>query len=89
MNNLLSLFLGLLAWGFGTAAILKKGRWQTSASLTACCLSLFFQLKEVQVQVLEQDWSALLDTWDTVVLCAGVLVTVTVVLNAIACSRIK
>ncbi len=86
MYNLISLLLGLLAWILGAAA-LRKNRWQSFASLSACCLSLFFQLTEALVQVREGDWSTLLDTWDTVVAAAALLVGVTLALNGMVVLR--
>ena len=88
MYNILSLSLGLLAWGLGFDAIRQRSP-RVFAGMCACCLSLFFQLAEVLVQVRERDWSTLLDTWDTVVFAAAVLVGVTILLNSIALLRYK
>ena len=80
MNNVFSLILGLCAWGLGLSSI-RRGLKRSVFSMGACCLSLFFQIREVLVQVNEQDWSCLLDTWDTVAACAGVLMVVIITLN--------
>ena len=87
MHNLLSILLGLLSWVLGVAA-LKKGIGFSLFSSISCCLSLYFQLREALVQVQEADWSCLLDTWDTVVLCAGMLIAVTITLNLLALLRL-
>jgi len=88
MYNFLSLALGLAAWGFGIAAICKRGcPWWILLSLTACGASLMNQLLEVRRRVDLGDWSALLDTMDTVVFAAGVLLAVTAALNLAAALR--
>ena len=88
MNNLLSLLLGLAAWGFGLAAVVKPGlRWLSPVSWTACGAALLFQLLEIHRRVELSDWSALLDTMDAVLLAAGVLLAVTILLNLTAFLR--
>lgn len=90
MYNILSLTLGLAAWGLGIAAICKKGcPWCVFFSLTACGTSLAGQLLEVRRRVVLSDWSALMDTMDAVVFAAGALLMVTAVLNLAAMLRGK
>lgn len=88
MYNILSLTLGLAAWGLGIAAICKNGcPWCILFSLTACGASLAGQLLEVRRRVALSDWTALMDTLDAVVFAAGVLLMVTTVLNLAAVLR--
>lgn len=90
MNNLLSLLLGLTSWGFGLGAILKPGvQWLSPASFLGCGVSLMFQLAEIRRRVGLQDWSALLDTMDAVLLAAGILLSFTFLLNLIAFLKAK
>lgn len=90
MNNLLSLLLGLVSWGLGLGAIFKPGlRWLSPASFLACGVSLLLQLAEVRRRVGLQDWAALVDTMDAVLLAAGILLTVTALLNLTAWLRTK
>lgn len=90
MYNLLSFALGLAAWGFGIAAIRKKGcPWRMLLSQTACGGALMGQLLEVRRRVDLGDWSALLDTMGAVVFAAGVLLAVTAALNLAAVLRRK
>lgn len=88
MYNILSLTLGLAAWGLGIAAICKKGcPWCLLFSLMACGASLAGQLLEIRRLVGINDWTALMDTLDAVVFAAGVLLMVTAVLNLAAVLR--
>ena len=90
MYSILSLGLGLLAWGFGVAAILKKGKpWLIFSSFTACGLSLTIQFFEIRCQVYDGDWSWFLDVMPTLANVAAVLLIVTVALNAAALWRGK
>lgn len=89
MNNLLSLALGLLSWGFACAAIGRRGGYGLCfGSMTLCSAALWLQLKELQnVIILRDDYAAACDTIDAVVFAAAVLVVVTVALNGIALLR--
>lgn len=88
MLTYLSLGLGLLAWGFGIAAIAAKGKpWLMVSSFTACGISLVLQFYEINCQVAEKDWSWMLDVCDTLADVAAILLVVTVVLNLAALWR--
>lgn len=82
MYNLLSFLLGLACWGLGLGTIFRPtARWQSPASFLACGISLFLQLAETRRRVGLQDWAALRDTTDAVLLAAGILLVGAVLLN--------
>ena len=89
MNNLLSIFLGLLALGLPVVGLLRrKQKWLCcTASLSACALSLYFQLRELTRLVNKPDISAVLDTINAVCFCATALVILTLILNAMVTLR--
>lgn len=86
MYNVGSLALGLAAWLIPLFAIGKSDRFALCCigSLSCCTISLLFQLLEVQSRVHINDWSALLDTIDAVILAAVVLVCGVIVTNLVA-----
>lgn len=86
MYNIGSLVLGLAAWLIPLFAIGKSDRFALCCigSLSCCTISLLFQLLEVQSRVHINDWSALLDTIDAVILAAVVLVCGVIVTNLVA-----
>lgn len=88
--NLGSLILGLIAWGLPVVALMRyknrEGRnWVTLSiiSISACAISLCFQILYNNHLVQIEDWSALMDTTGTVALVAAVLLIVTIILNTI------
>lgn len=88
MYNIFSLTLGLLAWGFGIAAIVKRGKISlVFSSLTACGISLTIQFFEIRSHVFNQDSSWFLDVMPTLATVAAFLVVTTVGLNFIALIR--
>lgn len=86
MYNIGSLVLGFAAWVIPLFAIGKKYRFALCCieSLSCCAISLLFQLLEVQSRVHINDWSALIDTINAVVLAAVVLICGVFVANLIA-----
>lgn len=86
MYNVGSLALGLAAWLIPLFAMGKSDRFALCCigSLSCCTISLLFQLLEVQSRVHINDWSALLDTIDAVILAAVVLVCGVIVTNLVA-----
>ena len=86
MYNIGSLILGLAAWGIPLFAVGRKYRFSLCCigSLSCCAISLLFQLLEVQRRVHLNDWSALLDTTDAVILAAVVLICGVIVTSLIA-----
>ena len=90
MYNILSLGLGLAAWGFGIGAIVKRGRpWLIFSSMTACAVSLTIQFFEIRGHASREDWSFFYDVAPTLADVAAILLIVTVVLNAAALWRGK
>lgn len=88
MYNLLSIGLGLLAWGFGIAAIVKKGRaGLIFSSFTACGVSLVLQFYGIRGHAIRCDSSWFLDVMPTLAHVAAILLVVTVVLNFAALRR--
>ena len=89
MNNIVSLALGLLAWALPIVYLMiwKRRNLLCWGSLSACALSLLMQLREVARLTDKGDWSALMDTIHAVNFCAAVLVSVTLILNALALLR--
>ena len=88
--NLGSLVLGLIAWilpGVNLMWYKKKvhKNWIAFSmiSISACAISLCFQILYNYHLVRIEDWSALMDTMGAVVLAASVLLIVTIILNAI------
>ena len=85
MNNICSIFLGLLGWGIPCLVLWKRWKWKTATahvlSLSACALSLCFQILEAEHRIYIGDFSALLDTWDVVAAVSLFLWGTTVALN--------
>lgn len=85
MLNLLSLLLGLSAWGLGLAALVRKeSRGLSLCSCTCCALALLGQLLEIRRRVAAADWAALMDTLPALITAASVLLLVTIILNTLA-----
>ena len=88
--NLGSLVLGLIAWILPVANLIRykkydHRKWVTLSimSISACAISLCFQIFYNYHLVKIEDWSALMDTTDAVAFVAAVLLIVTIILNAI------
>jgi hypothetical protein len=88
--NLGSLVLGIIAWILPVAALMqykKHHLWNRAVlsimSISACAISLCFQMFNIKHLVEIEDWTALLDTAGTIAFVAAVLVIVTIILNAI------
>lgn len=88
--NVGSLVLGLIAWILPVVALMRFNKqehrnWATIAimSLSACAISLFFQIYYNYHLVQIEDWTALMDTTGAVVYAATVLLIVTLLLNVI------
>jgi len=88
--NLGSLVLGLIAWILPAINILRYKRdsnnWITLSiiSLSACSISLFFQICGFYERIKAEDWSALMDTMGVNVSIPAILLIGTIILNAIA-----
>lgn len=88
--NIGSLVLGLIAWILPVVNLMhyKKDdhrNWGTLAilSISACAISLCFQILYNDHLVKIEAWSALMDTTGAVALVASVLLIVTLLLNAV------
>jgi ABC-type transport system involved in cytochrome c biogenesis permease subunit len=88
--NIGSLVLGLIAWILPVVNIMgyKKHNhrnWITlsTMSISACAISLCFQIFYNSHLVKIADWSALMDTTDAVAFVSAVLLMVTIILNII------
>jgi len=88
--NVGSLVLGLIAWilpivriGFLKKSSDSSGEVLSFFSISACAISLCFQIFYTNHLVDISDWSALQDTMYAVSDAAGVLLVVTIILNAI------
>ena len=85
MNNIGSLFLGLIGWLIPCLVLWNKWKWKREPahvlSLSACAMALCFQIFEAENRIYIGDFSALLDTWDVVADLAVFLWGTTVLLN--------
>ncbi|MCA1054230.1 hypothetical protein LCM10_04460 [Rossellomorea aquimaris] len=88
--NVGSLILGVVAWLLPVVSLVEnKKRTNRSLmtysiiSLTACGISLFFQIFYTYYKVSVGDWSALLDTMHFTAAVSAILLIVTVILNLV------
>ena len=88
--NLGSLLLGLIAWilpiiNLSIPNKVEHKNWFVLCiiSISVCALSLFLQILYYNYLVNIEDWSALMDTVNAVVLASSVLLNVTLMLNVI------
>lgn len=84
--NVGSLVLGLVAWILPVVSLIRVTKhWAALSivSMSACAMSLFFQIYYTYHLVRIEDWAALIDTMGAVLVAATVLFTVTLLLNAI------
>jgi hypothetical protein len=85
-----SLALGLIAWIFPVINLIKINKhnnrnWIVFSvlSVSACSISLFFQIFYNNYLVRLGDWSSLIDTTRASTLLSAVLLFVTIILNII------
>lgn len=88
--NPASLVLGLIAWILPVVNLMQRKKhdnrnWVvlSTISLSACAISLLFQILYTNHLVNIWDTTALMDTNNAVVFAASVLLVVTIILNAI------
>ena len=88
--NPASLVLGLIAWILPVINLMQHKKdenrnWVvlSTISLGACAISLFFQILYNNHLVNISDWTALMDTTNSLVFVALVLLVVTIILNII------
>ena len=82
-----ALGLGLLSWGLGIAALVRRGGPLSVYSLACCALALLLACAYFYGGIQCEDWSTLLDTAGTMLLAAGVLTAVSLLLNGGALLR--
>lgn len=85
-----SLVLGLIAWIFPVINLMQfkkheNRNWAVLSilSISACAISLYFQIFYNDHLVKIGDWTALMDTTGASTLLSTVLLVVTIILNAI------
>lgn len=88
--NVGSFALGIIAWILPIVNLSRYKKdelrnWSALSimSVSACTFSLCFQIFNTYHLVMIKDWSALMDTSGAVAYAAGVLLIVTILLNAI------
>ena len=88
--NLGSLVLGVIAWILPVVNLMRyknqgNRNWAflSIMSISACAISLCFQILYGYHLVKIEDWSALMDTTGAAAFAAIILLTVTIILNAI------
>lgn len=84
--NILSLVMGLLAWGLPISILLMrniKRSLYSGLSLTACMIALYAQILYTNHLIQINDTIALLDTNDAVVFASKILIIGTIILNAL------
>jgi len=87
--NLGSLMLGIIAWILPVISISRRDKRSRNwvalpiGSLSACSISLFFQICSFYERVKAKDWSALMDTVSVIASVPAILLIGTIVLNAI------
>ncbi|WP_411167882.1 hypothetical protein ACH36K_12120 [Clostridium sp. MB05] len=88
--NPASLVLGLISWILPVVNLMRYKKndnrnWivLSTISLSACAISLFFQILYTNHLVNIWDWTALMDITNSLVFVASVLIVVTIILNAI------
>jgi hypothetical protein len=91
--NLMSVLLGLCAWGIPIYAIITRRHRSgfPSASFGLCSVSPLFQIFEIRHRIFIGDYAALEDTIHAIVLAATVLLCITLLLHIVAyvISKIK
>lgn len=88
--NIGSLLLGLIAWTLPVVnlmqykkRVLRNWRSLSIMSISACSISLYFQIIYNNYLVKIEDWSALMDTSGVLVFVGSVLLIITLLLNVI------
>ncbi|MEC2077760.1 hypothetical protein [Metabacillus fastidiosus] len=87
--NLGSLVLGLIAWILSAINIIRNEKLSRNwiilsiMSLSACSISLFFQICSFYERVKAEDWDALMDTVSVIASVPAILLIGTIILNAI------
>ena len=91
MLNIISLVLGISAWGVAAITIAKPicSHKSTILSFALCAFSLVFQMFEISRRVRLGDYAAIEDTIRAVIIASIALVVVTIILNIVALVKSK
>lgn len=88
--NIGSLVLGIIAWVLPVVNLLRDKKQENKKwvvlsfiSISACAISVCFQIFYTYHLVKIEDWSALMDTIGAVAFASAVLIIVTIFLNAL------
>jgi len=88
--NVGSLVLGLIALILPAVNLIRYPKpafnhWAALSiiSMSACAISLFFQILTGYYRVKEEDWAGFFDVMDAKVFAAAVLLIITIILNAV------
>ncbi len=88
--NFGSFVLGLIAWILPVVNLVQYRKhnhrnWVALSimSISACSISLCFQIFEINQRVKVEDWSALMDTMSALAFVSAVLLIITIILNVI------
>jgi len=88
--NLASLILGLIAWILPVMNLARRNKAENKSwivfavsSISACAISLFFQIVYQNHLVNIEDWPAIMDTTHGLVVVSSVLLAMTILLNMI------
>ncbi|TDL72114.1 hypothetical protein E2R56_16885 [Rhodococcus qingshengii] len=88
--NIGSLVLGLIAWILPIVNLLRDKKQENKkwvalsfVSISACAISICFQIFYNYHLVKIEDWTALMDTIGAVAFASAVLIIVTILLNAL------
>ncbi|MBD7964758.1 hypothetical protein [Fictibacillus norfolkensis] len=83
--NVGSLILGLIAWILPVLNLFRKQNksWKmlSTISISACSISLCFQILYTYHKVLMEDWAGLLDTMFATAFASAALLIITIALN--------
>lgn len=83
--NVSSIVLGLIAWGLPIYSLMVRKNWVMLSilSLSSCATALCFQIMSINEWVNVSDWTALLDTMNTLVFISIFLLITTIILNVL------
>lgn len=90
--NIGSLILGLISWLIPLIVLCQENKRHRKPafsiiSFTSCTLALVLQIFEIQHRVYLQDFTAIMDTINTLSLIVIILIVVTVILNILALKK--
>ncbi len=85
-----SILLVLIAWGLPVVNLIRRKKSEDKSwiafsitSVSACAITLFIQIVSLDHRVNIEDWSAIMDTTNALVLVSSVFLFITLALNLI------